>query len=256
MPRPYALPPYASLTGGLAFIVDNNGTAVGSVGKATLDQLFSWCVAQLATVATTGSYTDLINKPTIPSAYTLPTADATTLGGIKVGANLTMMSGVLSAPTPTGGTVTSTSVVTANGVSGVIATPTTTPAITLTLGNITPTSVAAVGTVTGSNLSGTNTGDATITLTGDVTGTGTGTFAATIPTGTVTLVKQAPLAANSLVGNNSGVSTTPLALNPTQVKTLLAIVATDVSGLATVATTGVYSDLTGKPTSNCQLCVG
>jgi len=38
------------------------------------------------------------------------------------------------------------------------------------LGNITPTSVAASGTVTGSNLSGTNTGDQTITLTGDVTG--------------------------------------------------------------------------------------
>ncbi|MEI6143254.1 MAG: hypothetical protein WCP85_28510, partial [Mariniphaga sp.] len=58
--------------------------------------------------------------------------------------------------------VTSVSVVTANGVSGTVATPTSTPAITLTLGNITPTSVAAVGTVTGSNISGTNTGDVTI----------------------------------------------------------------------------------------------
>jgi len=60
------------------------------------------------------------------------------------------------------GTVTSVSVVTANGVSGSVANPTTTPAITLTLGAITPSSVAAVGTVTGSNLSGTNTGDVTI----------------------------------------------------------------------------------------------
>ena len=51
------------------------------------------------------------------------------------------------------GTVTSASVTTANGVSGSVATATTTPAITLTLGNITPTSVAASGTVTGSNLS-------------------------------------------------------------------------------------------------------
>lgn len=40
-----------------------------------------------------------------------------------------------------GGTVTSVSVVTANGVSGSVATATTTPAITLTLGAITPTSV-------------------------------------------------------------------------------------------------------------------
>lgn len=48
-----------------------------------------------------------------------------------------------------GGTVTSISVVTANGVSGAVATPTTTPAITLTLGAITPTSVAATGAVSG-----------------------------------------------------------------------------------------------------------
>lgn len=68
------------------------------------------------------------------------------------------------------GTVTTVSVVTANGVSGTVANPTTTPAITLTLGAITPSSVAATGTVTGSNLSGTNTGDQTagtgLTLTG------------------------------------------------------------------------------------------
>ncbi len=65
-----------------------------------------------------------------------------------------------------GGTVSSVSVTTANGVSGSVANATTTPAITLTLGAITPSSVAAVGTVTGSNLSGTNTGDQT-TITGN-----------------------------------------------------------------------------------------
>lgn len=80
------------------------------------------------------------------------------------------------------GTVTSVSVSTANGVSGSVATATTTPAITLTLGAITPSSVASTGSVTGTNLSGTNTGDQTITLTGDVTGTGTGSFATTLAT--------------------------------------------------------------------------
>jgi len=59
------------------------------------------------------------------------------------------------------GTVTSVSVTTANGVSGSVATPTTTPAITLTLGAITPTSIVASGAISGSNLSGTNTGDQT-----------------------------------------------------------------------------------------------
>lgn len=43
------------------------------------------------------------------------------------------------------GTVTSVSVVTANGVSGSVATPTSTPAITLTLGAITPTTIVASG---------------------------------------------------------------------------------------------------------------
>ena len=36
-----------------------------------------------ATVATSGSYNDLSDKPDIPSAYTLPTASATILGGVK-----------------------------------------------------------------------------------------------------------------------------------------------------------------------------
>lgn len=68
------------------------------------------------------------------------------------------------------GTVTSVSVVTANGVSGSVATATSTPAITLTLGAIAPSSVAAAGTVTGSNLSGTNTGDQSLFSTIAVSG--------------------------------------------------------------------------------------
>lgn len=125
------------------------------------------------------------------------------------------------------GTVTDVSVTSANGVSGSVANSMTTPAITLTLGAITPTSVLASGNVTGalltgqysnaagsayinpdgsavfasgdiiltnagnisaSNLSGTNTGDQTITLTGAVTGAGSSSFATTIATpGTLTV---------------------------------------------------------------------
>lgn len=36
-----------------------------------------------ATVATSGSYNDLTNKPSIPSAYSLPIATASVLGGVK-----------------------------------------------------------------------------------------------------------------------------------------------------------------------------
>lgn len=46
------------------------------------------------------------------------------------------------------GTVTSVSVTTANGVSGTVATATTTPAITITLGAITPSSVVSSGSIT------------------------------------------------------------------------------------------------------------
>lgn len=54
------------------------------------------------------------------------------------------------------GTVTSVSVVTANGVSGSVATATTTPAITLTLGAITPSSVVSTGALTGTAITGTS----------------------------------------------------------------------------------------------------
>ena len=49
-------------------------------------------------------------------------------------------------------------------------------------------------------LSGTNTGDQTITLTGDVTGSGTGSFAATIANNAVTLAKMDTMATDSILG--------------------------------------------------------
>ena len=58
--------------------------------------------ADLSTVATSGSYEDLKNKPNIPDVYELPVASATTLGGVKVGSGLDITNGVLSA---TGGGV-------------------------------------------------------------------------------------------------------------------------------------------------------
>ena len=121
--------------------------------------------------------------------------------------------GLYSVPAGTGGagsgTVTSVSVVTANGVSGSVATATTTPAITLSLGAITPTTVNGV-TLSGSStptlavtgtttVAGANTGDQTITLTGDVTGAGTGSFAATIANDAVTYAKMQNVSATDKV---------------------------------------------------------
>lgn len=53
--------------------------------------------ADLSTVATSGSYNDLSDKPSIPEPYELPVASATTLGGVKVGSGLEITNGVLSA---------------------------------------------------------------------------------------------------------------------------------------------------------------
>jgi hypothetical protein len=53
-------------------------------------------ITGLSTVATSGSYNDLTNKPTIPAAYSLPDATASVKGGVKIGSNLTVSSGTIS----------------------------------------------------------------------------------------------------------------------------------------------------------------
>ncbi len=160
---------------GLGTLATQSGTFSGSSsGTNTGDQDLS---AYLATATAASTYQPLNAKLSAFSALANGSGALTNNG-----------SGVLTWAASGGtGTVTSASVVTANGVSGSVATATTTPAITITLGAITPTSVAASGTVTGSNLSGTNTGDqanitgnaATVTtnanLTGDVTSVGNAT---------------------------------------------------------------------------------
>ena len=106
--------------------------------------------------------------------------------------------------TSNGGTVTTTSVVTANGVSGTVANDSTTPAITIILGAITPTSVAASGNVTGSNLSGSNTGDQAIVLSGDVSGSGSTGITTTIGANAVTYAKMQAISASSkLLGSSA-----------------------------------------------------
>jgi len=149
-----------------------------------------------------------------------------------------------------GGTVTSVSVTTANGVSGSVATATTTPAITLTLGTITPTSVAASGNVTGANLSGTNTGDQT-TITGNA-----GTATALAANGANCSAGSFPLGVDA-----SGASETCTALPTTIAGTANQITASAATGAITLSiptnptlpgtTTGTFSgNLTGNVTGN------
>ncbi len=73
---------------------------------------------------------------------------------ITLGTGLSLSGTTLSA-TGSGGSVTTVSVVTANGISGSVANPTTTPAITLTLGAITPSSVTTPAVIGGTGTTST-----------------------------------------------------------------------------------------------------
>lgn len=140
--------------------------------------------SDLATVATSGSYNDLSDKPTIPSAYTLPTASSTVMGGVKIGSNISVSSGTIS--------ITKSNVTSALGY---------TPPTSDTVYNNATTSTAGLMSAADK-------------------------------------VKLNSIAANA--NNYTHPSTHP---------------ATMITGLASVATSGSYNDLTNKPTIPEQITV-
>lgn len=95
--------------GEFGFCLDTKELYIGTSRGNVLVNNFSWSSIlgkpSFSTVATTGSYNDLLNKPFIPSAYTLPIASTATLGGVKVGKGITLSSdGTISVSASTGGT--------------------------------------------------------------------------------------------------------------------------------------------------------
>lgn len=295
-------------------------SVTGSLSYNSTTGVISYTAPTLATVATSGSYTDLLNKPTIPAAYTLPTASSTVLGGIKIGSGLAIDgTGIVSVTSGGTGTVTSVAVAagstklavtgspvtgagtinidvteanlshaniggvvpmtkggtglstlgTANQVlamnAGATAAVWTTPA-TYTLPTATASVLGGVKVGTGLSISA---GVLSSTATGTVTSVGltAGSTKVTVTGGPVTAsgsitvdVAEANLSHANIggavpiakggtgltaLGTAKQVHRTNAAATATEWATLTA---SDVSGFATVATSGSYTDLTNKPT--------
>jgi hypothetical protein len=192
----------------------------------------------LATVATTGAYSDLTGTPTLGTAAA---EDVGTLAG-----NVVQLDGTAKLPAVDGSQLTNLPAAPVTSVAGK------TGVVTLVAGDVS--GLAAVATSGAySDLSGTPT-LATVATTGaysDLSGTPTlGTAAAedvgTLAGDVVQLDGSARLPAvdGSQLTNLPAAPVTSVA-GKTGVVTL---VAGDVGGLATVATTGAYSDLSGTPT--------
>ena len=79
---------------GSGLAIDTSGVLSADVTASTLTAYAK--TTDLSAVAKSGSYNDLSNKPTIPSAYTLPNATSSTLGGVKVGSNISVSNGTIS----------------------------------------------------------------------------------------------------------------------------------------------------------------
>ncbi|WP_419573619.1 hypothetical protein [Phascolarctobacterium succinatutens] len=81
-------------TGGIVPIAMGGTGATTTAGART--NLGVSATADFANVAFSGAYDDLTNKPTIPAAYMLPNATSSTLGGVKVGSNISVSNGTIS----------------------------------------------------------------------------------------------------------------------------------------------------------------
>jgi hypothetical protein len=177
----------------------------------------------------TNVITDAVNDTKYPSVNAIktyvdnkiPAFDAS-----KIGNMLTVLTGTTVAwqPAPAG-SVTGLTIISNNGITNSVTNSSISPFITLGLGSITPLAVSATGnitttngnitttsgnisaggTITASNISGTNTGDQTISLTGEVTATGSkGVLITSITPGAVTYSKIQPMTgANLLLGSGS-----------------------------------------------------
>lgn len=133
LPSDQPLPPVVIPNGA---VTDANVAAAAGIQQSKLNLNGSIPTSWLGTTSTTaaeGSLAEYVANKGVASGY----AALDSTGKVPT-AQLPILAGT--------GTVTSVSVVTANGISGTVANPTSTPAITLSLGSITPNAIAINGT--------------------------------------------------------------------------------------------------------------
>lgn len=195
------------------------GTASTNAGAIILKNATNANTATIVSGVTSASY-----SVTWPTAQSVGTQVLTNDG-----------TGVLSWATNGTGTVTSVSVVTANGVSGSVATATTTPAITLTLGDITPSKVNGL-TISSSTGTLTITNGKTFSVAKTLTLDGTDGTTMTFPTTSATLARTD--AANAFTG-----ASTASAWVLTSPTITTSIVPTANDGAALGSTGNQFSDL-------------
>ena len=228
-------------------------SVAGKTGAVTLT---ASDISGLATVATTGAYSDLSGKPTLGTAAALDVG-TTALKVVQLDASAKLpavdgsqLTNLPSAPVTSVAGKTGAVTLSASDISG-LATVATTGAYSDLSGKPTLATVATSGAY--ADLSGTPS-LATVATTGaysDLSGKPTLGTAAALDVGT-TALKVVQLDASARLPAVDGSQLTNLPSAPvTSVagKTgAVTLTASDISGLATVATSGAYSDLSGKPT--------
>jgi hypothetical protein len=199
----------------------------------------------LSSIAGLAGTTGILTK-TGANTYTLDTTTYATTTALALKANI-------ASPTFTGTVTTAASAAGGAGLRiphGAAPTSPTDGDIWTTTGGVFTRSNGATKTIafTDSALTGNTTGSAATLTTsraigitgGGITGAGVNfngsaaiNISASVDAGHITLARMANLAANSIIGNNTGSPATPIALTVAQVKTLLSISFTDVTGTAT-----------------------